>query len=88
VQGVTTKKHKSNEQQKDTRHPAKSVMIEVEFQLYPHGSTADLLNIFHVAKAHLEQAVVMANVRSYAANYDLGAVAAVRHAGAARSAGP
>ena len=44
-------------------------MIEVEFQLYPHGSTADLLNIFHDAKAHLEQAVVMANVRSYAAGY-------------------
>ena len=64
-----TKKHKSNQQQKDTWHPAKSVMIEVEFQLYPHGSTADLLNIFHDAKAHLEQAVVMANVRSYAADY-------------------
>ena len=41
----------------------------MEFQLYPHGSTADLLNIFHDAKAHLEQAVVMANVRSYAAGY-------------------
>ena len=42
----------------------------MEFQLYPHGSTADLLNIFHDAKAHLERETETANlVRSYAANY-------------------
>ena len=45
-------------------------MIEVEFQLYPHGSTADLLNIFHDAKAHLERETETTNlVRPYAANY-------------------
>ena len=63
------KKHKSNEQQKDTWHPAKSVMAQVEFQLYPNGKVDEFMDLFRAAKGHLEQAVEMDNVRSYAAGY-------------------
>ena len=69
MQGVMNKKHKSNEQQKDTWHPAKSVMAQVEFQLYPNGKVDEFMDLFRATKAHLEPAVEMANVRFYAANY-------------------
>ena len=44
-------------------------MAQVEFQLYPNGKVDEFMDLFHDAKAHLEQAVEIANVRIYAANY-------------------
>ena len=45
-------------------------MTQVEFQLYPRGSTADLLNLYHDARVRLERETETTNiVRSYAANY-------------------
>ena len=44
-------------------------MAQVEFQLYPNGKVDEFMDLFRATKAHLEQAVEMANVRSYAAGY-------------------
>jgi len=44
-------------------------MAQVEFQLYPNGKVDEFMELYSAAKGHLEQAVQMANVRSYAAGY-------------------
>ena len=49
--------------------PRNTTPVTVELQLYPQGDPEIFMELFRAAKGHLEQAVQMANVRSYAAGY-------------------
>ena len=49
--------------------PRNTTPVSIEFQLYPNGKVDEFMDLFRAAKGHLEQAVEMANVCSYAAGY-------------------
>ena len=49
--------------------PRNTTPVSIEFQLYPNGKVDEFMELYSVAKGHLEQAVETANVRSYAAGY-------------------
>jgi len=49
--------------------PRNTTPVSIEFQLYPNGKVDEFMELYSAAKGHLEQAVEMANVRSYAAGY-------------------
>ena len=49
--------------------PRNTTPVSIEFQLYPDGKFDEFMELYSAAKGHLEQAVQIANVRSYAAGY-------------------